>query len=133
APAGVGQVLECGEHAGRVCEHVIRATALVHGGSTGQKSLDVDAGECGGQQSDSGKHAEAASDVGRYGQSGNALLVGEPTQYAAFRIGGEDEMAAVVVVIERGAEPFAHDHELRHCLRSRAGLADDVVERGARV
>ena len=107
--------------------------ALVHGGGAGEERPDIDAGQCSGQKPDCGQHAEPAADVGRDGQRGNALVIGDTAEYAAFGVGREDEMTAIVIVVEGGPQSLAHDHELRHRLRRRTRLADDVVERGARI
>ena len=103
------------------------------GWSAGFFPMFDDAGESGGQKPDGRQHAEASAHGSRHGQHGNALLVAEAAEHTLLRIGREDEMTAVAVVVESGTKAFAHDHELRHRLRRRTRLADDVVERGARI
>ena len=84
-----------------------------------------------GKQADRGQHAEAPADIGWYGKRRDVFAVGELAQYSLFRIGREDEMAAIPVFVEKRLQLFSDDEELRHGFGGRARLAHDVDERAA--
>src|SRR5690606_31371212 len=127
--------LQRGEQRRGIIAQYVGTTALVHRSGTGEQRIDVDADECSRQQSDGGEHAEPSTDVRWNRQCGYAFVIGELAQYAVLRIRREDQVAALAVrvALEGGAQHVPHDQVLRHRLRGRAGLADDVEQRATHV